>query len=124
MQQSLLPAKFQVVLLWFICSLSSLALLFAEEEPVCRFKVIPDESGQFITVQAEVKPQNTFPYLKDFGLLESIKWFIQDKEISVQSERVKDILVFSQLPTSGEARAVYKLKCITPPVCLNSNFRS
>jgi len=97
-------------------SLSSLALFSAEEEPVCRYKVIPDESGQFITVRAEVRPQNTFPYLKDFELLESIRWFIRDKEISVESERVKDILVFSQLPTSEEATAIYKLNCITPPV--------
>lgn len=83
MQQHLLPAKFQVILFWLIFGLSSLTVLSAEEEPICRYKVIPDESGQFILVQAEAKPQNTFPYLKDFGLLESIQWFIQDKQISV-----------------------------------------
>jgi len=98
-----------------LCSLWPLALFAAEEQPIARYKVTPDPSGQFITVESVLQLQNSPLYLKDFGQMETIKWFIGNKETPVKSERMRDILVFSGLPTFGEAKAVYKLTCATQP---------
>ncbi|MDH5466182.1 MAG: hypothetical protein OEY25_02055 [Candidatus Aminicenantes bacterium] len=85
----------------------------AEREPIYRYTVIPDEKGQFITVHADLKLQGSVPYLKDFGQMESIHWFVGDREISVKSRRIGDIISFSDLPARGEVKVIYRLKCVT-----------
>ncbi|MGB8953088.1 MAG: hypothetical protein WCC06_10545 [Candidatus Aminicenantales bacterium] len=89
--------------------------LAADGSLIGRFTVIPDESGQFVTVEAEFPLQNKTPYLKDFGQMEHIRWYVNNQEVSIEAERKKDLLVFRGLPASGLAKAVYKLKCITRP---------
>ena len=85
------------------------------QKPFCRYTVIPDANGQFVTVRAEIVPLNRPMYLKDFNQLESIQWFIGDKEIPVKSERKEDTLIFDSLPGEGIVKVVYRLKCVTRP---------
>jgi hypothetical protein len=84
-------------------------------EPIARFLVAPSPDGTRVSVEAVLRLERNLPYLKDFGQLESIRWILEDKEISVASERQGDILVFKGLPSFGEAKAVYALRCVTEP---------
>jgi len=103
------------LVVWFLfCSCGSERIL-AERQPIFRYTVIPEKSGQFISVQAEMELQRSVPYLKDFGQLESILWYIEEKEAVAESERREDILIFKGLPPSGKARIIYKLRCVTKP---------
>jgi len=74
------------------------------------YKIRPVPSNGTINVEARVQLQGRIPYIKDFGQIESVQWFIGKKEIAAKSERLKDIVTFSQIPASGEARAVYSIK--------------
>ena len=87
--------------------------ILAKRQPICRYTVIPDEKGHFITVHADLKLQGSVPYLKDFGQMESIHWFVGDRKISVKSKRKGDIISFSDLPTKGDVKVIYRLKCVT-----------
>jgi hypothetical protein len=80
------------------------------------YKVVPDPRGRFISVEADLKLRNGSCYLKDFGQLESIRWFSGGKEIPVKAKRVKDAIIFSPLAASGDVRAVYQLNCVTRPI--------
>jgi len=80
------------------------------------YKVTPNPKGRFITVEADLKLGNSPCYLKDFGQLESIRWFSGGKEISVNAKRVKDTIIFSGLPASGHVRAIYQINCVTRPI--------
>lgn len=80
------------------------------------YKVMPDPRGRFISVEADLKLRNGSCYLKDFGQLESIRWFSGGKEIPVKAKRVKDSIIFSPLAASGDVRAVYQLNCVTRPI--------
>ncbi|MCX6577097.1 MAG: hypothetical protein NTV82_11985, partial [Candidatus Aminicenantes bacterium] len=80
------------------------------------YKVMPDPRGRFISVEADLKLRNGSCYLKDFGQLESIRWFSGGKEIPVKAKRVKDAIIFSPLAASGDVRAVYQLNCVTRPI--------
>ena len=100
-------------LVWFMLCFCGSERILAEREPIYRYTVIPDEKGQFITVHADLKLQGSVPYLKDFGQMESIHWFVGDREISVKSRRIGDIISFSDLPAMGEVKVIYRLKCVT-----------
>jgi len=80
------------------------------------YKVMPDPRGRSISVEADLKLWNGPCYLKDFGQLESIRWFSGGKEIPVKAKRVKDAIIFSPLAASGDVRAVYQLNCVTRPI--------
>ena len=80
------------------------------------YKVMPDPRGRSISVEADLKLRNGPCYLKDFGQLESIRWFSGGKEIPVKAKRVKDAIIFSPLAASGDVRAVYQLNCVTRPI--------
>jgi len=84
-----------------------------ERQPFCHYKVIPDKNGQFITVHTDLKLQGRVLYLKDFGQMESIHWFVGDREISVKSKRTGDIVSFSDLPAKGDVKVIYRLRCVT-----------
>lgn len=116
-ETSLLRSLPELVILalvvWFAFCFCGSERILAERQPVCRYRVIPDENGQFITVLADLKLQGSVLYLKDFGQLESIHWFVGDREISVKSRRTGDIISFSDLPAKGEVKVVYRLKCVT-----------
>ena len=81
-------------------------------EPTICYIVRPDPGRAAVDVRAIVRLDDRRQYLKDFGQLTSIRWFIGGEEVEVKSERVKDILFFSGLPHSGEAEAVYTLKLV------------
>ncbi len=101
------------LVVWFLfCSCGS-ERMRDEHQPLLRYTVIPDEEGQFITVHADLKLQGSAPYLKDFGQMESIHWFVGDREISVKSRRTGDIISFSDLPAKGEVKVIYRLRCVT-----------
>lgn len=80
------------------------------------YKVTPNRRGRSISVEANLKPGSGPCYLKDFGQLESIRWFSGGKEIPVQAKRAKDAIIFSQLPASGDVRALYQINCVTHPI--------
>jgi hypothetical protein len=98
---------------WFAFYFCGSERILAERQPFCHYRVIPDEKGQFIIVHADLKLQGSIPYLKDFGQMESIHWFVGDREISVKSRRTGDIISFSDLPAKGELKVIYRLKCVT-----------
>ncbi len=80
------------------------------------YKIRPDARGRSISVTADLRLQKGSCYLKDFGQIEAIKWHAGGREIRVQAKRTKNTVVFSQLPTSGEVRADYRLNCVTRPI--------
>jgi hypothetical protein len=84
-----------------------------EERPVIRYVVRPDPERAGVEVRATMKLDGHRPYLKDFGQLAAIRWYVDGNEFEVKSERAGDVLVFSGLPHSGEAEAVYTLKAVT-----------
>jgi len=87
----------------------------AQTGPLIRYTVAPAPDGSRVTVEAELSLLRSPAYLKDFNQIESIQWFQKGKEIPVQADRKGDLLVFRGLPDFGEARAVYRLKCVTEP---------
>jgi len=101
-----------LVVLFIFCFCGSERIL-DERQPFGHYKVIPDENGQFITVHADLKLQGRVLYLKDFGQMESIHWFVGDREISVKPKRTGDIVSFSDLPAKGDVKVIYRLKCVT-----------
>jgi hypothetical protein len=84
-----------------------------EERPVVRYVVRPDAERAAVEVRATVRLDERRPYLKDFGQLAAIRWYVDGKELEVKSERAGDVLFFSGLAHSGEAEAVYVLKAVT-----------
>jgi hypothetical protein len=84
-----------------------------EERPIIRYVVRPDPERAAVEVRATVRLDDHRPYLKDFGQLVAIRWFIDGEEYEVKSERAGDVLIFSGLPHSGEAEAVYTLRTVT-----------
>lgn len=74
------------------------------------YKIRPVPSNGIIRVEARVQLQGRIPYIKDFGQIENVHWFIGKNEIAARSERLKDIVTFSGVPSSGEARVIYSIK--------------
>jgi len=111
--------KIRTVMIFFFLIGGLLGLISsfsdAQEAPLIRYKVIPDPRADRVTVEAVFHLQNNPAYLKDFGQIDGIRWFIAGKEISVRQERRGDLLLFKDLPAFGEAKAVYVLKCVTEP---------
>ena len=102
-------------LLILLLSLISISFLKAQSPlpPFARYKVIPNPEKEVVTVEAQIELQNVTPYIKDFGQLQSISWLVGGKEIAVKSERLKDIIIFSQVPSSGKAEIIYTIKFMT-----------
>jgi hypothetical protein len=84
-----------------------------EESPIIRYVVRPDPERAAVEVRATMKLDDHRPYLKDFGQLAAIRWFVDGDELEVKPERAGDDVFFTGLPHSGEARAVYTLKVVT-----------
>jgi hypothetical protein len=84
-----------------------------KEPPIIRYVVRPDPKRATVDVRATIRIDDHKPYLLDFGQLAAIRWYVDGKEVEVKSERIRDRLIFSGLPQSGEAEAVYSLNVIT-----------
>lgn len=112
---SVFQLRFLIVFFLFPLSLASVKAAPSDREPICWYTVKPHAEGQFVSVHAEIKLQDSPLFLKDFGQIRSIRWFVQDEEITVKSERAKDVLIFNQLPKEGMAQVIYELKCVVTP---------
>ncbi len=97
------------------CFLGAVFARGQAEVPFARYKVIPNPAAGSITVEALVQLQNRVPYIKDFGQIQNIRWSVGGKEVSVKSERLEEIAMFSQAPASGEAKIVYTIKLAVMP---------
>jgi hypothetical protein len=101
--------------LFITCFLGMASAQGQTEVPFARYKIIPNPAASSITVEALVQLQNRVPYIKDFGQIQNIRWTLGGKEVPVKSERLEEIVMFSQAPASGEAKIVYTIKLAAMP---------
>lgn len=85
------------------------------EVPFIQCTVRPDPDQSVVRIQAEVHLSDHWLYLKDFGQLRSIRCFVDDTEVALSTEKIRDILVFTGPPHEGNARFEYALDVVTQP---------
>jgi hypothetical protein len=86
-----------------------------EDKPIIRYVVGPAPAQAVVRVLADVRLSEHWLYLKDFGQLRTIRCLVDDAEITLSSEKIRDILVFTGPPHEGNARFEYAMDVVTQP---------
>jgi len=105
------PASWLLIAIGLHC----LVLTIRAQTTIARFSVQLDETRTYIKVTGDIQLLNSTPYLKDIYGLGNIHWSIGGKEIAVKAEKTGNLLVFSQLPSHGQAQISFEIKCKRTP---------
>ena len=80
------------------------------------FVVTPNPDHSRIDIHAVLRlSPHRLAYLKDFGQLANVNWYLNEKSVPFRMVRSGDAIFFHDLPSEGVANVLYSINCVTSP---------